>query len=97
MLKIHLTPEAVQDLETIFEFTLLEWGYKKAEKYQDNLYDDFLRIAENPEIGSLYYFKEGDYRKLNCNKHLIFYRTEKRKCIIVRILHERVDLKTKLE
>ena len=96
MLKLLLSPQAVVDLETIYEFTFLSWGLKQAEKYQDDLYDHFVSISHNPEIGSIYYYKEGNYRKLKCNKHLIFYRTEKSKCFVIRILHERIDLLSEL-
>ncbi len=92
MLKIFLRPQAILDLEAIYEFTFLSWGQIQAEKYQDDFHDHFNSISHNPEIGSVYYYTEGNYRKLKCNKHLIFYRVENSKCIIVRILHENIDL-----
>lgn len=97
MLKLFLTPEAELDLESIFDYTLITWGIKQAEKYQDELFHSIQRILRNPQIGSIYYFKEGNYRKLNSSRHLIFYRIENKKCIIIRILHERMDLKMKFE
>ncbi len=97
MLKIFLTPQAILDLELIFEFTFLSSGHLQAENYQDDFYDHFKNISHNPEIGSIYIYKKGDYRKLKCNKHLIFYKIENSKCIIVRILHEKIDLNSELE
>ena len=92
MYKLFISPQTYNDLEIIYEFTLSNWGYKQAEKYQDDIYDPFISISENPEIGSIYIFKKGDYRKLNCNKHLILNRIQKKKCLIIRVLHERLDL-----
>lgn len=95
MLDLKLSPRAILDLEEIYEYTLLTWGIKQAEKYQDELFDAMLEVASKPTIGSIYYFKKGNYRKLNINKHLIFYRPEDNDCIVIRILHERMDLDTK--
>ena len=97
MRELLLKPEAINDLEKIYEYTLHTWGQNQAEKYQDELFESMNSILSNPEIGSKYYFKEGNYRKLNINRHLIFYRLEEKSCVVVRILHEKVDLKIKLE
>lgn len=96
MLKIKLSPQAIIDLEEIYDFTALTWGIKQADKYQDELYSRMESISKNPLIGSLYYFKHGDYRKVNINRHIILYRQNDKECIVVRILHERMDLETKL-
>lgn len=92
MLNLRLSPQAIIDLENIYEYILTSWDIRIADNYQDNLYEAMLHIKQNPEIGSIYYFKKGDYRKLVINRHLIFYRTTNEECIIVRILHQRVDL-----
>lgn len=97
MYKLLLSPQAIIDLEDIYEYTLKTWGFSQAEKYQDELYDSIISISVNPLIGSIYYYKKGDYRKLNINRHLIFYRIEDENCLIIRILHERMDLKTQID
>ncbi len=97
MRKLLLRPEALNDLEKIYEFTFYTWGQNQAEKYQDELFDSMNSILSDPEIGSKYYFKEGNYRKLNINRHLIFYRLEENTCVVVRILHEKMDQNSKLE
>ena len=96
MLKLLLTPKAQFDLEEIYDYTFMTWGINQAEKYQDELFDSMLSITKNPKIGAVYYFKKGNYRKLNRNKHLIFYRVKGEECIVTRILHERMDLKNRL-
>jgi len=92
MLDLKLSPKAIIDLEYIYEYTLSTWGFNQAEKYQDELYACMINISENPMLGSIYYFKSGNYRKMNINRHVIFYRQTKRDCLVVRILHERMDL-----
>ena len=76
MLKLKLKPEALNDIEGIYEFTFANWGIRQAEKYQDELFEWMSRIIDNPQIGSVYYFSTGNYRKTQINKHLIFYRIE---------------------
>ena len=96
MLEIKILPQAVKDLESIYEFTFLSWGSPQAEKYQDELYDYMITICQNPQIGAIYYFKKGNYRMLNANRHLIFYRQTNVEIVVVRILHERVELNLNL-
>jgi len=96
MLKLKLAPQAVKDLEEIYEYTLLNWGITQTEKYQDELYSAMQTVLENPSIGSLYFFKEGNYRKMNINRHIIFYRQNQEEIIVIRIFHERMDLESKL-
>ncbi len=96
MLELGLLPQAVIDLECIYEFTSISWGYNQAEKYHDELYDCMIAITQNPKIGLIYYFKEGNYRRININRHIIFYRQTNKQIILVRILHEKMDLKLNL-
>jgi toxin ParE1/3/4 len=96
MLNLLLTPRAEIDLEEIFKYTLETWSIDQAEKYQDELFDSMQSILQNNHIGTIYYHKEGNYRKLNSNRHLIFYRITEQHCVVIRILHERMDLKKQL-
>tara|TARA_B100000497_G_C7571757_1_gene344511 strand:+ start:247 stop:543 length:297 start_codon:yes stop_codon:yes gene_type:complete len=96
MLKLKLLPEAVKDLEQIFEYTFETWGIAQAYKYQDELFAGFTNIKKNPEIGSAYIHTKRGYRKHKINRHLIFYRFDSDICYVIRILHERMDLQTKL-
>lgn len=91
MLKLKLSPKANDDLEEIFEYSFNNWGINQAEKYQDDLYNAMLLISNNPNIGVDYYFKEG-CRKFHINKHFIFYKLENKSCVIIRILHEKMDV-----
>ncbi len=91
-LQLVITPKAIKDLEIIYEYTLQQWGFVQADNYQDLLFDSMQFIVRNPETGINYPYKKGNFRKLIPYKHLIFYRIEGRKCIIVRVLHEKMDV-----
>jgi toxin ParE1/3/4 len=94
MLKLFLSPRATEDLEEIYEYTFRTWGFSQAEKYQDLLFESMYTILKTPKIGSKYYFKKGNYRKLHSNKHIMFYKIQVEKCIVVRILHEKMDFES---
>ena len=54
-------------------------------------------LASNPETGREYFKLFADLRGYKVNKHIIFYRQIDQNSIEVeRILHERMDLKTRL-
>ena len=92
MLRLKLSPKALQDVENIYEYTFVSWGIKQAEKYVDELNDAMIALCKKTELGSLYYFKSGNFRKMNVNRHILFYRRTEKELIVVRILHERMDL-----
>ena len=93
MLKILLKPEAENDLEKIFEYTFSNWGIEQAEKYQDDLFYGMKLLANQENIGKNYPFADKPNRKIHVNRHLIFYRIERLNCIIIRILHDSMDIK----
>ena len=97
MLSLQITPKAEQDLSEIFEYTFHKWGIIQAEKYQDELFNSMQLILENKEIGKAYPYFKREYRKLHINRHLIFYKIESKNCIIVRILHDSVDIRKQLK
>lgn len=98
MAKFKLTNKAVADLNGIWKYTAEKWSEKQADKYYRQLMESCKWIANNPTLGknyegiapTLFGFKE--------NKHIIFFRTLEKDLIeITRILHERMDLKNRLE
>lgn len=97
MLNLLLKPLALEDLENIFSYTFDTWGLRQAEKYQNELHQGMLSILENPEIGMPYNYTIVKYRKIHVNRHLIFYRIEDKSCIIIRILHDRVNIRSHIK
>ena len=96
MLKLKVKPAAEKDLSKIFEFTAMSWGVDQAEKYQDELFAGMLLITKQELLGKLYPYVNLPYRKLHINRHLIFYRVEDQTCLIIRVLHDTMDIKNHL-
>lgn len=99
MAKYHLTKKAVQDLDKVWAYTLKTWSEKKADEYYSSLVETYAAIAKKPCCFDKEYVEihPGLYCR-NCHKHLVFYRlVENGDIEIVRILHERMDIASKLK
>jgi toxin ParE1/3/4 len=98
MAKYKLTREAVKDLTTIWEYTWEKWSEKQADSYYELLLENCQHIADNPNIGKSYFTIQQELFGLKIKRHIIFYRKLDNQPIeITRILHERMDLKTRLD
>ncbi len=93
MNKIVIKPEAEKDLEKIYTFTFHRWGLKQAENYVDELVEGMKLLARQPSLGKGYKFAAIPYSTFHINRHIIFYRTEGKFCVIVRILHDSMEIK----
>jgi toxin ParE1/3/4 len=97
MAKYKLTNKAVEDLSKIWEYTFEVWSEQQADKYYDELISNCQEIAENPELGKNYNGISKQLFGMKANRHIIFYRTLNENYVeITRILHERMDLKTRI-
>ncbi len=97
MAKYFLTNKAVEDLSKIWDYTYEVWSESQADKYYELLIDSFQQISKNPEIGKNYDEIDSAVLGLRVAKHIVFYRLTKSSEIeILRILHERMDLKAKI-
>jgi len=95
-LKWSLTKLAENDLKQIFEYTTNQWGLPQAYKYGESIEEKIVQLSNNPEIGrDLGYIKKG-YSKIKVEKHFLIFRITKNEIIIVRILHQAMDLKRHL-
>ena len=92
-----LTNKAVRDLSSIWNYTFDEWSETQADKYYEMLMNSFREIALNPEKGKNYNSIENKLFGIRTNRHIIFYRKlSDREVEITRILHESMDLKTRI-
>jgi len=88
---IYLNPQSEKDLSIIYEYTFITFGLNQAELYQDQLFEGMKMIQDYEEIGEAFEFKTFMYRKLKISKHLLFYRVDKDRIVIIRVLHERMN------
>lgn len=94
----RISAKAIEDLENIWLYTLKTWSKKQADRYYNLLINEFEYISKHFEDGkSMENIKPG-YRATKVKSHLIFYRKSDDETIeIIRILHERIDIETRLK
>lgn len=98
MAKYHLTNKAVEDLSTIWVYTAEYWSESQADQYYNMLIGDCREIAESEHLlGTTYNEVMEGLRGYRQGKHIIFWQhLTNGDTLIVRILHQRMDLKTRL-
>jgi len=97
MAKVILRQEAIDDLNNIWEYTFEKWSENQADKYYTLLKLSCMEIGKVPEIGKEYDEITKNLLGLHSGRHIIFYQfIEKDEIEIIRILHERMDLRSRL-
>lgn len=94
----RLTRKAVDDLVSIWNYTQLKWSEKQADKYYYLLIETFDTISKHPEMGKDYSHIKENLMGQWVGRHIVFYRiTSPNEILIVRILHERMDFKSRFK
>lgn len=97
MAKWQLTSQAVEDLSKIWTYTFEVWSEMQADHYYEVLISNCQRVAEDPGIGKRYDSIAKNLLGIKVNRHIIFYRTTHENDVeVIRILHERMDLKQRI-
>ena len=93
MLTLNLTEKAEQDLNTIYAYSLKQWGQKQANNYFSQIEKTFYLLLDNPCLGKQRNDLKQGYRSVTIKKHLIFYTLTNNEINILRVLHARMDIK----
>lgn len=97
MAKLILRKEAINDLSDIWEYTSETWSENQADKYYQAIKSACLDISNEPNLGKPYDKISPQVLGYSINKHIIFYhRITAEEIEVIRILHERMDLKRHL-
>jgi toxin ParE1/3/4 len=97
MARVVLRERAIEDLNIIWDYTFKKWSESQADKYYAMLKQSCADIGKNPGIGNKFAQIRENLRGLHSGRHIIFYETiNKDEVEVIRILHERMDLKTRL-
>lgn len=97
MASFTITNMAKDGLRGIARYTLSKWGRDQRNHYLSMLDSCFHQLAANPLKGKDCSDIRSGYRKFNVGSHIIFYRpTLPRAIEIVRILHEHMDVETRI-
>jgi toxin ParE1/3/4 len=84
-------------LNDIWEYTFEKWSAKQADNYYETIKLACNMIGQNPDIGKEYDGINKNLLGLKSGKHIIFYQSlDEEKIEVIRILHERMDLKNRI-
>ncbi len=94
LLKIYI---GIALLNDIWVYTFHKWSKEQADRYYNSIIEEIEFIAENYLIGKSAEETRKYYRVTKVKSHLIFYRKGEEEIVeIVRILHQRMDVKKRL-
>ncbi len=97
-MKYKISREAEKDLKNIWVYTKNKWSRKQADRYFSLIIQEIKFVASQPMSGESIEDIRKNYRFTKIKSHLIFYRKTDSDCIeIIRILHQRMDVKYRLK
>jgi len=91
-----LTRSAENDLADIAKYTIETWGEKQLEIYRHRLEKRLALLVEFSELGRNHPMLRSDFRYVVEGKHYIFYRRVNTDIEVLRFLHCRSDIISKL-
>ena len=91
MAEYRLTPAAERDLESIWTYTVRQWGVEQAGRYIDSLTAAFGELADSPKTAPTVEHIRPGYRRWGVERHMVYFRVTDYGIAIVRVLHVRMD------
>lgn len=96
MPQLSITPQTESDLIQMWLYTCREWGGDQADKYLDQLELGMKQLLVHPLLGADYAHVLPGYRRLQIERHGVFYQVREQEVLVVRILHEDMDAPQRL-
>ncbi len=97
MPEYRLTPDAEEDLWEIARYTLATWGEAQQRRYEASLTQCFEELAEGSARSRRPLPHRPDVHQVHCQHHHVFAIEATREPVtIVAVLHETMDLMTRL-
>lgn len=93
----RLTSGAEADLRSILEYTLDRWGAEQAEKYVSQIEQCLLDLVAGRREGKSFSHALPEVSVFHCEHHYIFYLGSEYPLAVVAILHDAMDLVSRLK
>ena len=94
----RISKQAIADINKIWIYTLQKWSKEQADRYYDLLMDEIQFVADNYMVTKSAEQTRKNYRVSKMKSHLIFFRKNDEGVVeIVRILHQRMNIKKRLK
>lgn len=90
-MRVRLSKLALGDLDSIYSRTVEKWGREQADRYVDDIWDAFEKVAQTPERWRLRDELYPGCRICFTGRHAILYRSHQGRVEIARVLHDAMD------
>jgi len=90
--EVEFARAALRDIADIGLESERRWGAAQREKYVGEISDRIDQLAERPELGPVNDAERPGLRRLRVGSHIVFYRFNETRLLVVRVLHQRMDL-----
>lgn len=90
-----LRPKAIADLDEIWAYSVARWGVARSDRYIGEIRSIVEAVAENPKRGRQY--DDVGHFKIQAGSHLVIYLIVEGGIDVMRILHQRMDIKRHLK
>lgn len=90
--RFNLTPRAKEDLRGIWNYTAETWSEPQADNYVTALYQRFVWLAEQPQLGKHRPDVAQGYHCFPQGSHLVFYLVRDGAIDIIGIPHKEMDV-----
>jgi toxin ParE1/3/4 len=87
----ELTRKAEDEIEGIYEYSIINFGLEVAQRYIFGMHDCFELLADNQSWGNDYGFIKSDLLRYEYRSHSIYYCTTEEGILIVRVLGNKQD------
>ncbi len=89
-LSVKLTPDAVDDLVGIEQYTSENWGVVQSEKYLSGLQETINLLALSPELGIERMDVQQGIKSFPYRSHMLYYIQNEEHLVVFACLHQRM-------
>lgn len=91
MASYQLTEAAQDDVDEIYEYSILNFGLQQARDYLNGLHRCFSTLADNPRLGRDYSHVKDEVRRFEYVSHSVYYQITSDGILALRVLHINMD------
>lgn len=91
-MRVRLSKAADRDLGDIYHYSHERFGEAQADRYYASLWRCFHFLAEHPAIGRIRTEFQPPARSHQHQRHVVFYDITNGHLLVIRVLHERMDI-----
>ncbi|WPR72231.1 type II toxin-antitoxin system RelE/ParE family toxin [Flavobacterium sp. NG2] len=92
-----ISEKALEDINNIWIYTAENWSVEQADRYYNLIIDEIEYIVNDLDMACDFGKIRKSYKYSKVKSHLIFFKKDKTNLIeVVRVLHERMDIESRL-